>query len=99
MTSPWSSTMQRSTTRISTPMMCSTQTMVMPRCARIDASMSAAESISAWSSPPSDSSASRSFGCVASARAELELLQPPAPALHARAFLCGQVDELQRLAC
>ena len=28
--SPWSSTMTRSTTRISTPMMCSTQTMVMP---------------------------------------------------------------------
>ena len=59
----------RSTTRISTPMMCSTQTMVMPF-SRADArSMSAACSISAWSRPLRLSSASSSCGCVASARA------------------------------
>ena len=44
--SPWSSTITRSTTRISTPMMCSTQMMVIPSSARMRRSMSAACSIS-----------------------------------------------------
>ena len=79
MTSPWSSTTQRSTTRISTPMMCSTQTMVMPRFLRIVDRRSAACSISEWSRPPSDSSASSSFGCVASARASSSFFRPAAP--------------------
>ena len=77
--SPWSSTTTRSTTRISTPMMCSTQTMVMPFSLRMLCSMSAACSISPWSRPLRLSSASSSLGWVASARASSSFLRAAAP--------------------
>ena len=98
-TSPWSSTTQRSTTRISTPMMCSTQTMVMPRWLRIAASMSAAWSISEWSRPPRRLVGQQQLRLGGERARELELLQPrSAQSFDARAFLGRQADELQALA-
>jgi hypothetical protein len=71
--------MTRSTTRINTPMMCSTQMMVMPSSSRILRSMSAAASISVSSSPPRLSSARSNFGPVASAFASSSFFKPAAP--------------------
>ena len=71
--------MTRSTTRISTPMMCSTQMMVMPMRLLMSPSRSAARSISARSSPPRLSSASSSRGLVASARASSSFFSAAAP--------------------
>ena len=76
--SPWSRTTTRSTTRIRVAMMCSTHTIVIWSSPRIRRSISTAPAISAASRPPRLSSASRSFGPVASAR-RARALSPPAP--------------------
>src|SRR5438128_5016500 len=64
---------------MSVAMMCSTQTIVTPSSPRIRLSNSTAVVISVGSSPPRLSSASKSFGPVASARASSSFLSPAAP--------------------
>src|SRR5947207_2073448 len=64
---------------MSVAMMCSTQTMVTPSSPRIRLSNSAAVAISVGSRPPRLSSASKSRGPVARARASSSFLSPAAP--------------------
>src|SRR5215813_1353781 len=66
---------------MSVAMMCSTHTMVIPSSPRMRRSSSAAPAISEESRPPRLSSASSSFGDVASARASSSFLSPPAPSV------------------
>jgi len=68
-------------------MMCSTQTIVMPRCARIESEHVRGRVHLGMVEPPSDSSASSSFGCVASARASSSFFSPRPPALPRARFL------------
>ena len=60
-------------------MMCSTHTMVIPSSPGCGGASRRRPLISAWSSPPRLSSARRSRGPVASARASSSFLRPPAP--------------------